>query len=369
MPRLRTIIILAALALPFSVAGQMYPLLIGSYTGPGKNKGINTAVFDSQSGTIVPTQKFAPIDNPSFLAVSADGKFVYSVNESGNKSGVSAFQLDETQTDIKLINRVSMPSLDPCYIIASRNHVITANYSSGDISVFPIAADGSLKELSQTVTHEGKSVNPTRQSKPHAHMVMFTPDQRHLLVSDLGLDKIMLYAYNENSDEPLRLINSFDVPAGAGPRHMAFSADNTALYVLGELDGNIYVYSFADNVLTLKNAYSSIFPTREVEDFGGADLHLSPDGNFLYASIRAKENIIAVFEVQKDFTLKPIQQSKTDGLGPRNFTISPDGAWLLVAHQNSNSIIVFSRDDLTGKLSTTGNYMTIAAPVNLILIP
>lgn len=362
------IAILLSLFLPAAASAQMYPLLIGSYTGPGKGKGIYTAIFDSQNGTLVPTFKYATIDNPSYIALSKTNDLVYSVNESGDESGVSSYRFDNESALIFLSNRISMPAMDPCYIVASNKHIITANYSSGDISVFPIAENGNIKEMSQLIKHEGSSIHATRQGKPHPHMILFTPDQKHILVSDLGTDKIMMYAYNEDSAQPLNFIRSIEVPKGAGPRHMAFSYDYSTLFVLGELDGNIHSYDFKDQHLTYKNAVNLIYPSRDVTDFGAADIHMSHDGKFLYASVRAKENLISVFEIKADNNLHAVQNFKTGGMGPRNFTISPDGAWILVAHQNSHDVTIFKRDEETGKLSESGNFINISAPVNLTFV-
>ncbi|MEE1884062.1 lactonase family protein [Pedobacter flavus] len=361
-------LLLLIFVLPFNVVGQIYPLIVGTYTGPGKNKGVHALIFDSQDGSIIATNNFVQTDNPSFTSISEDGNFVYSVNESGEKSGVSAFKFDHDLNQLKLINRIAMSSLDPCYIVVNKKHAITANYSSGDVSVFPIDQNGGLKDAIQTVKHTGKSLNPIRQNKPHAHMIAFTPDRKHILVSDLGIDKVILYTYDENSDEPLTFKQSFDVPQGAGPRHMTFSNDGKTLFVLGELDGNIHIFDFENNQLKLKNSISTIFPARDINEFNAAHIQLSADGKFLYASVRGKENIISVFEIKENGTLIPVQQVPSNGMGPRNFTISPDGAWLLVAHQNSQSIIVFNIDAESGKLTQVGIDFRIAAPVSLQFI-
>ena len=347
----------------------MYPFLIGTYTGPGKGKGIYTAMLDSQTGEIIPTLKYATVENPSFIAVSPTHNMVYSVMESGSESGVASYNLNEIQSLIFLNSKVKMNGLDPAYIIAAQKHVITANYSSGDVSVFPIAEDGDLREMTQNVAHKGSSINPLRQSKPHPHMILFTPDQKHILVSDLGIDKIMIYSYNESSNQPLSFVKSVDLPKGSGPRHLTFSYDSSTLFVLGELDGNIHSFDFSNLNLSYLGATSLIYPNRDVKEFNAADIHISPDGKFLYASVRANENLISVFEINNNRSLRPIQNMKTNGMGPRNFAISPDGAWLLVAHQNSHDVLVYRRDEATGKLENTGNFINVSAPVNLTFLP
>ena len=224
-----------------------FNLIVGTYTKSCESKGIYVYEFDSNTGEFSLKSNTENILNPSYLAVSSDNKFVYSVSENDKKSSVSAFGFDSKSGKLDFMNYQNPNGLNPCYIINDDKNVITANYSSGNVSVLGKNNDGSIGEVKQVVQHVGKSINTSRQEAPHAHMVYFSPDKKYVLANDLGTDKVYVYQYNPNSaTEVLKLKSSFDVKPGSGPRHLIFSKDGKYVYVLQELDGTITSFSYSD---------------------------------------------------------------------------------------------------------------------------
>lgn len=343
-----------------------FNLIVGTYTKSCESKGIYVYEFDSNTGDFSLKNNTENIINPSYLTVSNDNKFVYSVSENDKKSSVSAFGFNSKSGKLDFMNYQNPNGLNPCYIINDGKNVITANYSSGNISVLGINSDGSIGEVKQVVKHTGKSINANRQEAPHAHMVYFSPDKKYVLANDLGTDKVYVYQYNPNSTtEVLKLKNSIDLKPGSGPRHLIFSKDGKQVYVLQELDGVISSFSFTDGVLEKLNELSIVAPDFK-GDIGAADIHISPDGKFLYATNRGTANDISVFKILKNGKLELVQRTSTLGKGPRNFAIDPTGNFLLVGHQYTNEIVIFKRDKTTGMLTETGKKVALCSPVCLV---
>jgi len=341
-------------------------LIVGTYTKSCDSKGIYVYEFDSKTGEFSLKNNTENIINPSYLTVSTDNKFVYSVSENDKKSSVSAFGYNSESGKLDFINYQNPNGLNPCYVINDEKNVITANYSSGNISVLGKNNDGSIGEVKQVVQHVGKSINASRQEAPHAHMVYFSPDKKYVLANDLGTDKVYVYQYNPNSaTEVLKLKNSFDVKLGSGPRHLIFSKDGKYVYVLQELDGTITSFSYADGMLK-KVSETTVVSTDFKGDIGAADIHISPDGKFLYATNRGTANDISAFKILKNGKLEFVQRTSTLGKGPRNFRIDPTGNFLLVGHQYTNTVVIFKRDSTTGMLTDTGKKIELCSPVCLV---
>jgi 6-phosphogluconolactonase len=341
-------------------------LIVGTYTKSCESKGIYVYEFDSETGNFSLKNNTENIINPSYLTVSSDNKFVYSVSENDKKSSVSAFGFDSKSGKLDFINYQNPNGLNPCYIINDEKNIITANYSSGNISVLGKNYDGSIGEVKQVVQHTGKSINAKRQEAPHAHMVSFSPDKRYVLANDLGTDKVYLYQYNPNGGaEILKLKNSVDVKPGSGPRHLIFSKDGKYVYVLQELDGTVTSFSYADGILKKVSETTVVAPDFK-GDIGAADIHISPDGKFLYATNRGTANDISAFKILKNGKLEFVQRTSTLGKGPRNFSIDPTGNFLLVGHQYTNDIVIFKRDKKSGSLTTTGKKIELCSPVCLV---
>ncbi|MDD5149899.1 MAG: lactonase family protein [Flavobacterium sp.] len=345
---------------------KKFNLIVGTYTNSCESKGIYVYDFDSNSGQFNFKNTSEKTVNPSYLSVSSDNKFIYSVNESGSESRISSFKFDSKSGKLDLINSQDSKGADPCYIINDDKNVIVANYSSGTISVLGKNSDGSSTEVKQVVQHTGKGINVRRQEKAHAHMVYFSPDKKYVLSNDLGTDKVYIYEYNPNStDEILKLKSSVDVKSGSGPRHLIFSKDGKYVYVLQELDGALTSFSYTDGTLKKVNE-TTIVASDFKGDIGAADIHISPDGKFLYATNRGTANDISIFKILKKGKLELVQRTSTLGKGPRNFSIDPTGNFLLVGHQYTNDIVIFKRNATTGKLTDTGKKIELCSPVCLV---
>lgn len=343
-----------------------FNLLIGTYTQSCDSKGIYVYEFDSKTGDFSFKNATEKVINPSYLTVSKDNNFVYSVNEFGAESSVSSFSYNPASGKLDLINKQSSKGADPCYIINDEKNVIVANYSGGNISVFGKNNDGSLAEAKQVIQHYGKGTNTQRQEGPHVHMVHFSPDRKFVLSNDLGNDKVYSYAYNPNAASTvLELKDSISVKSGSGPRHLTFSKNGKFVYLLQELDGALTVFSYSNGILK-KIDETTILAKDFKGTFSSADIHISPDGKFLYASNRGEANNITIFKILKNGKLVLKGETSTLGKGPRNFAIDPTGNFLLVAHQYTNDVVIFKRSKNTGLLTDTGKKIALCSPVCLV---
>lgn len=345
-----------------------FNLIVGTYTRTCESKGIYVYEFDSATGGVTLKNNTENVLNPSYLTVSDDTKFVYSVNQNANglnESGVSSFKYNSQTGQLDFLNRQSVKD-GPCYIINDDKNVITANYFSGSIAVFGKNNDGSITKVKQEIQHFGKGINPKRQEAPHVHKVCFSPDKKYVLATDLGTDKIYSYQYNPNSEnEVLVFKDTVKAKSGSGPRHFTFSKDGKYVYLVQELDGTLTTFSYSDGILKKVNE-TSIVASDFKGDIGSADIHISPDGKFLYASNRGTANDISIFKILKKGKLEFVARTSTLGNGPRNFTIDPTGNFLLVGNQNSNDIVIFKRDQKTGILTATGKKVELCSPVCLV---
>jgi len=345
-----------------------FNLLIGTYTNKCDSKGIYLYEFDAKTGDSNFKNTTENVINPSYLTVSEDTNIVYAVNENGAESTVSSFKYDDSAAQLIFLNKQKTEGKDPCHIINDDKNIITANYSSGNISVFGKNNDGSITEVKQLVQHFGKGINAQRQKSPHAHMVYFSPDKKYVLATDLGNDKVYSYTYNaEATSEILKIKDTISVKAGGGPRHLTFSKDGKFVYLLQELDGTIIIYSYLDGTLN-KIDEATIISKDFKGTIGAADIHISPDGKFLYATNRGTANDITIFKILKSGKLESVGQTSTLGKTPRNFAIDPSGNFLLIANQNSNEIVVLKRNKKTGKLTDTGKKINLCSPVCLVFV-
>lgn len=347
---------------------KSYALIIGTYTNTGKSEGIYYYSFDSQKGTAALLNKRS-IDDPSFLTTGFNNQFIYSVNELGNKlGGITALKLDKNTGEMSKINSEFTQGDHPCHVtIDSKNrYIIVSNYTGGNFKAIPLLKDGSLDTINtQMIQHTGKSVNKARQEKPHVHSAIFSPDEDYLLIQDLGTDQISVYNVNlSKSNMPISVKpNSvFNTAPGSGPRHLTFHPKKSIAYSVQELNGSVNVMKFKNGKLSLMQDISMTNPN-ETRKNGAADIHISPDGKYLYASNRGEFNELVIFRIIADGTLSYVATQSTLGKGPRNFSIDPTGNFLLAANQNSDEIVVFKRDQSSGLLSDTKERIKVGAPV------
>jgi 6-phosphogluconolactonase len=342
-----------------------YYLFLGTYTS-GKSEGIYVYRFNSETGeySLVNTGK---ADNPSYLVVSPNEQFVYAVNENGNDKGsIAAYSFDKKTGQLTFINKQSSGGDHPCYVSIDKSGrwVVTGNYSGGNLAVLQAMSDGKLLPATQVIDHEGGSINKQRQAKPHVHATVFSPDDKYLFVPDLGMDKIMVYPFDNSSGKLNPASSTFaQIEPGAGPRHFTFHPSGNYAYLMEELSGNVTAYSY-DNKGKLTSIQTiSAIPPDYKGPVGSADIHVSPDGKFVYASNRGESNTLAIFSIASDGKLKLVGHQSTMGRTPRNFNFDPTGNFLLVANQNGNNVVIFKRDKQTGLLTPLAKQIEVPNPV------
>ena len=364
---LHTLILSVCTFFSFAQNNQLnYKVLIGTYTNAGNSEGIYYYQFNADGSSKAISKQKA--EEPSFLVPSTNHQFIYSVNELGRGSGsVSAFAFNKTTGEFKLLNTVLSGGDHPCHISTDRTNrfVFVSNYSGGNLSAIAINKDGSLSNEKQTIQHVGSSTNKSRQEKAHVHSAVLSPDEKYLVVQDLGTDEIAVYAVDlNNPTKPLseNPVSVFNCNPGDGPRHISFHPTKPLVYAVQELTGSVTVLSFKKGKLK-KMQQINMFDKVTDKKSGAADIHLSPDGQFLYASNRVDYNDLAIFKVASNGLLAWVGSQPTLGLAPRNFAIDPTGNFLLAANQNSNEIVVFKRNKTTGLLYDTGNRISVGRPV------
>jgi len=339
-------------------------MVVGTYTS-GESKGIYTFRFDQQTGEWKALSD-AEITNPSYLTISEDNRFVYAVSEHGDgNEAVTAFRFEKEKGTLNKLNTVPAMGADPCYIITGDQHVLTANYSGGSISVFPLAANGSLLPASDVIQFTGSGADKERQEKPHLHCVQYSPDGNFLFANDLGTDQIYAFEVNKkaNGDKYLKAAATpaFHVAPGTGPRHITFSPNGKQAYLLNELSGAVIAFDYSNGKLTeIQSVQADTVGAK-----GSADIHISPDGKFLYASNRLQADGLAIFSINaEDGKLSKVGY-QLSGIHPRNFIITPNGKYLLVASRDDNVIEIYQRDQESGLLTSIGKNIGVDKPVCL----
>ena len=372
---MRSLATMLLLLITICACSQEFYLFTGTYTR-GASKGIYVYSFNAANGEVTPVSIAEGVANPSFLSLSPSGKYVYAVSENSGDtpSEVWAFAFDRSTGQLKLINKQLSGSEGPCYIAtdASGKWVTVGHYTGGTLTAFQVEKNGGLKSQGQLITHNGSSANKQRQEKAHVHATVFSPDQRVLFVPDLGLDKIMIYrfdpAFYKKPLTPSKKQSFVKTKPGSGPRHLTFHPTLPYAYLIEELQGTISVYQYNQDTLKFIQNISS-HPPEFNGTKGSADIHVSPDGKFLYASNRGDANNLAIFSINGDngkLAAKGFQS--TMGTVPRNFLIDPTGNYLLVANQQSSNIVIFKRDKQTGQLQPTGKELTVPNPVCLVMM-
>ncbi|MEP6611373.1 MAG: lactonase family protein, partial [Mucilaginibacter sp.] len=358
---MRKFLLLIVLLFPVLIYAQKkkgppttFDLLIGTYT-KGKSKGIYVYRFYAEKGRLEYLSEIDDVSNPSYLTVTDDNKFVYAVNEDGKKGEVSAFKFNARLGKLEFINKQSSLGADPCYISVDKDqkNAFIANYSSGTIAVLPINKDGSLANGIQTMHDDGHGVNKERQEAAHVHTAVLSPDEKYVLYTDLGTDKLHITRYRPGKESPLTdaKIPFVSVTPGDGPRHLVFSNDKKRVYLLTEMGSNIHVYDYDGGKLKEKQTISFLAPGFKGQTAGAA-VHITPDGKFLYASNRLETNTITAFAINEETgELSQVDQISTFGKNPRDFAVDPNGNFLVVANQDSDSIFIYKINKETGKLN------------------
>lgn len=331
-------------------------MLVGTYTS-GASKGIYTFYFDQSSGVATSLSETA-ITNPSFMTVSADGKRVYALSE-GDKSNsaVAVFDFDVETGVLNLRHKEKTHSAAPCYILEGGYWLATANYGGGEITTFPLDRAGDIQPLRQQIGF-GRGDD---SAKSHLHCLQFSPDKKYVFACDLGRDSIYRFAVNTKKrvavGEPIlkSLEPAISVADGSGPRHLTFTPNGKYAYLINEMGGTVIAFRYTKGYLT----EIQTIVADSVGGNGSADIHISPDGEFLYASNRLKEDGIAIFSIDSISGLLTRVGYCNTAVHPRNFCISPNGKYLLVACRDSDVVQIYKRDKKTGLLIYMGRDMDI----------
>src|SRR5436190_4728006 len=352
------------------------PLVFVTAFAPGERGGIHAYEFCTADGRFKPLRRTAGAENPFFLALSPDRKYLYSTHakQFGGKENeqVAAYEVVGRTGELKLLNRQSAEGTAACYLDVDRTGkaVLVANYSSGSVAALPIKADGSLGEPASFIRHRGSSVNPQRQKEPHAHCIVVSPDNKYAFAADLGTDQILCYKLDPATaklapnDPPFA-----KAPAGAGPRHLTFHPNGKRVYVINELLNSVTVFDYdaASGKLTEKQTIPTL-----PDEFKGtshcADLKITPNGKFLYGTNRGHDSI-ACYAIGEDGKLSLLAIETSLGKGPQNLSITPDGAWLLCANMPGNNVAVFRIDPKTGRLKSAGEPVRQTSPSCIVLLP
>ena len=356
-----------------------YYVYFGTYTGK-KSKGIYAARFDTVTGKLTSPELVAETISPSFLAAHPKGGFLYAVNEveryGGKSAGaVSSFSIDRVTGKLTPLNQQSSGGSAPCHIITDKagKNVLVANYSGGSVAVYPVRKDGSLEAASSFIQHMGSSVNRQRQEAPHAHGIYLDAANRFAFVPDLGLDKVLIYRFDDGKGTLTANDPAFGAVApGAGPRHFALHPKGKFAYVINEMVCTVTAFRYDSKRGALSELQTvSTLPAGEPfkPSYSTAEIFAHPSGKFLYGSNRGHDTI-AVYSVnEKTGELAHIENASTLGKTPRSFGIDPTGRWLLAANQSSDNVVVFRLDPTTGRLTPAGQTVEVGAPVSVIFVP
>jgi len=349
-------------------------IYIGTYTRTephvqGKAAGIYAYRMDGVSGALHELSVAAGVVNPSFVAVDAARRYLYAVQElnayEGERGGaISAFAIDPYTSALTLINHQPTAGAHPCYvgIDNSGRYALVANYSGGSVSVFPIGADGALAPATTVVQHQGVA---THHDGPHPHSIVATPDSRYLLAPDCGLDRIFIYRLDTErgtlieNDPPWVML-----APGAGPRHLAFHPSGKTLFCINERNSTVTALAYEPDGAVLRELQTvSTLPDGFAGQNTCADIHIHPAGGFLYGSNRGHDSI-AIFAVDAaTMPLRALGHVATAGRTPRNFAIDASGTFLLVANQDTDTVVTLRIDQATGGLIATEQIASVPSPV------
>lgn len=335
---------------------------VGTYTSAGA-EGIYLCSLDLQTGDLEQLKSFKGIENPSFVKLAPNKQFLYAVSEAGYKgSFVYAYKVEKNKS-LTFLNRQSSNGNGPCHVDVSKDgkYVATATYGGGTTSLYPVQENGALAQASTVTINKGKGADEKRQNKPHAHSIKFSPFGNLVFSADLGTDQLDMF---ELQGGKLKKSSPAYVkmPAGAGPRHFDFHPKQEQLYVVNELNSSVSMvrksyggWQVTQNISTLPKEFDGVSYC--------ADIHVSKDGNYVYASNRGHNSIAVFRESKKDRKLQLKGTVSVEGDWPRNFGISPNGKWMLVANQKSNDITVFQINGETKMPEFTGEKLSLPSPV------
>ncbi|MCI9844525.1 lactonase family protein [Flavobacterium pectinovorum] len=344
----------------FHVFSQNTYVFLGSYNKDKTAESIQVYQLDTVNGNLSKITGVKNIINPSYLTVSPNGKYVYACTDTKtpNAGSVSSFEFSPENKALTFLNKQASGGENPVYITIHKNGkwIANANYNEGSVSVFPVLENGTIDSIAQNFKYTDGSTHKERQTRSHVHSAVFSPNFDYLFLPDLGADKIRCYRFDTKQKKPL-IEAEFPftkTDLEAGPRHFTFHPNQKIGYCIEEMAGYISVYQYKNGSLK-KMQRISTHPETVTEGFASSDIHISPDGKFLYASNRGKENNIAIFSINKKGLLKPVGYQSALGDHPRVFALDETGNFLITTNVNSGNVVVFKRDKKSGLLTKAGN--------------
>lgn len=346
--------IVLAVVFPGFLSAQTF-VFLGSYNWEKTKEGIYIYQLDTTTGQLTKVAGIKDIRNPSFITLSPDGRFLYACTDSKtpNAGSVSSFAFDAKNKTLTYLNSQPSKGENPVYVSVHKTGrwLADANYTEASVSVYPILENGAIDSIAQNIHFTDSSIDKERQSSAHIHSAVFAPDGDYLFLPDLGADKIRCYEFSSESKAPLISHPELSVATkpGSGPRHFIFHPNGRFAYCIEEMGGAVNVFSYEQGVLQ----YIQRIPThsKELKGYESSDLHISPDGRFLYATNRGTENNIAIFRIRFYGMLKRVGYQPVYGDHPRTFAIDPSGKFIIVTNVVSGNVVVFRRNIKNGLLT------------------
>jgi 6-phosphogluconolactonase len=345
---------------------------------PGANgHGLSVLGFDEATGALTPVSETTGIDNPSYLTVDATGRFLYATSEvfGWHEGVVTAYRIDAESGTLTYLNKQATRGSISAHVSFDRTGrwLLVANYRMGEdgarppqaLVVYPIESDGGIGPATASVGHTGHGPNPARQEGPHPHCALASPDNRHILVADLGIDRIMVYAFNAQTGALAPAFRPYvRLTPGSGPRHLAFHPDGSVVYVINELASSVTVLGWDAGTGALQPQQTvSTLPADWEGTSTCSDVQLSPDGRFLYGANRGHDSIFSAAIDPASGHLTALGTYPCFGATPRQFSLDPSGNFVVVANQNANIVTVLARDPQTGALTDSGQRGEIGSPM------
>ena len=347
---------------------EHYLAYFGTYTrGENAAKGIYVSRFEVSSGRMSPIRLVLEAEDPSFLAVHPNQRYLYSTNEVAKRIGtISAYAIESTTGKLQLLNHVSSQGKIPCHISldASGKMLAVANYVTGTVASYRVLGNGQLGDAVSIIQHRGPK-------KPHPHSANFSPKNRFLIVPDVGTDKIHLYRA-----DPTRAVldphqpEEISARPGSGPRHLAFHPSGRYCYVIEETKNAVMAFKWDEQQGTLKEFERiPVLPDSFSGESYTAEIIAHPSGKFLYVSNRGHDSISVLSIDPHSGRLAVVDHTPTQGNYPRNFNLDPTGKWLIALNRESNTVVIFAIDPQTGILTPTGQVLDLLNPSCLRWVP
>ena len=355
---MRSLVAAALLSSLSSLSATEARFYLGTYTSAHGSKGIYTGTINLETGFLGPIELAVEAVNPSFLAISPNGKFLYAAGETGPHGLTFAYRV-EPGGKLTFLNQQDSGGAATCHVSVDSENVFVANYNGGNIACFPITPDGSLGERTALIQFTGSGPNPARQTQPHAHSVYPDPSNPFVYSCDLGTDQIWILK-REPQSGTLKILDSAKVPKGGGPRHLAFHPNGRFVYANNEMGLSVTV--FEKNPAGLTSIQEISTAPEGITGNTGAEIVCHPSGKWLYVSTRG-EDTFTVFSIGTDGRLTWVENARAGVKSPRGFAIDPTGNWLIAAGQNDGKITVLKIDQSTGNLSSTDQSATLGSPV------